>query len=506
LTEERTFAAQPYGVPAELQRVVSLANSGHLEGAAAAAKVLRDPDMAREAWRVISAANANLQRFDAALDALDLALRLSPGSAPLALERALLLERAGRAAESRATLEALVAAGHDSPELLGHLGRALRFEGRHAEAEQRVSAALDRWPEDVGLHRLLAELRWNRGEGAACVARLERAIEERPLALQLRLVAADLLRAAGAPERGLPLLEEGLRRAPGAAAFESSIGALLADLDRPQDALRFLRSAAARLPDSTPMRRNLVPVLLRAGEFAAARDLCDALLAAAPDDQLLIAYRAAALRMTGDARYAELQDYGRLVRSYLPEPPAGYADIGEFNAALARELTRLHGAARRPLTQSIRGGVQTERNLPADNPVIRDFFAMIDAPIRDYIGRLDARAPHPTDRRRRAGYRIAGSWSVQLQPGGFHANHVHPQGWISSAYYVELPPDVDSDARAGWLRFGELTPAVAGCEAERYVRPQAGMLVLFPSFTWHGTVPFEHGARRLTAAFDVLPA
>jgi hypothetical protein len=29
---------------------------------------------------------------------------------------------------------------------------------------------------------------------------------------------------------------------------------------------------------------------------------------------------------------------------------------------------------------------------------------------------------------------------------------------------------------------------------------------LFPSYVWHGTVPFECGGRRLTAAFDVVPA
>jgi len=37
------------------------------------------------------------------------------------------------------------------------------------------------------------------------------------------------------------------------------------------------------------------------------------------------------------------------------------------------------------------------------------------------------------------------------------------------------------------------------------VKPKPGMLVLFPSYFWHGTVPFEDGGRRLTAAFDVVP-
>jgi uncharacterized protein (TIGR02466 family) len=139
--------------------------------------------------------------------------------------------------------------------------------------------------------------------------------------------------------------------------------------------------------------------------------------------------------------------------------------------------------------------------------VIAEFFAMIDAPIRDYIGRLDASSAHAVDRRRRNSYAIAGSWSVLLAPGGFHVDHVHPEGWLSSAYYVEVPDagDAAGDAtRAGWIKFGE--PGVKlDLAAEHFVKPRAGRLVLFPSYFWHGTVPFERGGGRLTAAFDVIP-
>lgn len=490
--------------PAELQHIVSLANSGDVDGAALAAKSVSDAALAREAWRIVASANANLQRFGPAVSALENALVNDPESLPLRLEHALLLEADGRSDESCVALEALVRAAPDSSQLLGHLARALRFAGRGAEAEARVAAGLVRWPLDVPLHRLLAELRWQRGAGADCIAALERAIAEFPGELQLRLVAADLLRSAGEPAKALPLLEEGLRRAPGAAAFETSIGVLLAELGEPRDALVFLRTASARLPDSAHMRRNLLPILLSAGEHAEALHIADTLLAASPDDQKLLAYRATALRLAGDPRYPALQDYPRLVRSYRLTPPPGYADIAAFNAAFARELDLLHRADRRPLAQSIRGGIQTDRNLPARNPVIAAFFTMLDAPIRDYVSRLDPTRAHPTDRRRRDGFCIQGSWSVRLNPGGFHTNHVHPQGWLSSAYYVETPPS-DTN-RAGWLKFGEVTPAVSGATADHHVRPEPGMLVLFPSFFWHGTVPFAAGERRLTAAFDVVPA
>jgi hypothetical protein len=41
--------------------------------------------------------------------------------------------------------------------------------------------------------------------------------------------------------------------------------------------------------------------------------------------------------------------------------------------------------------------------------------------------------------------------------------------------------------------------------AQHTVRPEPGMLVLFPSYFWHGTVPFTSGQPRLTVAFDVVP-
>jgi hypothetical protein len=40
---------------------------------------------------------------------------------------------------------------------------------------------------------------------------------------------------------------------------------------------------------------------------------------------------------------------------------------------------------------------------------------------------------------------------------------------------------------------------------EAYVTPTIGQLALFPSYLWHGTVPFTDEAERLTVAFDIVP-
>ena len=492
----------------QLQLIVSLATAGNRAAAVAAAGDLADKHVAAEAWRLLGEVNANMQRWDEALSDVEIALQHDPESVPLRLRRALLREQRGDAPGALAELEVLAREIPDSPELLVHLGRALQYSGDVQQAEARITNALRRWPTDASLHRLLVELRWQLGAGEAATQVLESAIDAHPRELGLRLVAADLLRNLEAAPRALTLLERGLELAPGSTAFLTSIGVLLDGLERPADALRYLREAAARAPASAQARRNLVPTLLRTGEPREALQLATELCAQFPDDQWLVAWRAMALRVLGDTRYAELYDYRRLVRSSMLVPPAEFADLGAFNEAFGRELESLHHASRHPLAQSLRGGSQTSRNLPADNPLVATFFSMIDAPIRDYIAQLrDSDRTHPVDRRRSGGYRVSGSWSVRLEPGGFHINHVHPQGWLSSAYYVALPAaTADAGAHAGWLKFGEPGMRVAGCTPEHFVEPRAGMLVLFPSYFWHGTVPFEDGGRRLTAAFDVLPA
>lgn len=448
-----------------------------------------------------------MQRRDEARSAAANAAQLAPFSEDPVLELALLDEHEGLHDDALARLEAFAAAHAASPRLLVQLARGLQLAGRVAEARSQLESGLARWPVDVPLHQQLAQLLWSQGAQSEFVKPLERAITAHPQQLGLRLVAADLLRHAGETRRALGLLEQGIALAPDSPAFLTSLGVLLDDLGREGDALRMLRAAVTRAPQSVPSRRNLVPALLRAGESAEALRLLDDLLVTAPGDQLLLAWRATALRMAGDGGYAALYDYPRLVRAHALVPPAAFGDITAFNAAFARELETLHRTKQRPLLQSLRGGSQTERNLPRDaarHPAIAAFFTMIDASVREYMAALDSRRDHPTDRRRRADYRIAGSWSVQLRGDGFHTSHVHPQGWLSSAYYVDLPA-ADGTPRAGWLKFGEPGMARPVCAADHFVEPRPGTLVLFPSCFWHGTVPFTGGGRRLTAAFDVLP-
>ena len=244
---------------------------------------------------------------------------------------------------------------------------------------------------------------------------------------------------------------------------------------------------------------------LSAGQLSEAQSVIQGALAQAPNNQFLLALVATLLREMGHD-YSHLYDYHSFVRAYDITPPDGYTDIAEFNAALSTKLDELHTYQHAPVNQTLRTGTQTEMDLSLiDDPVLTGFFQAIDAPIKDYMNTLGHDAGHPLRRRNTNAYRISGAWSVRLRENGHHVNHVHPMGWLSSAYYVDVPPSVNDKNRDGWIKFGEPDLDI-GQDAEHYVQPISGRLVLFPSYMWHGTLPFTGSETRLTLPFDVVPA
>ena len=187
--------------------------------------------------------------------------------------------------------------------------------------------------------------------------------------------------------------------------------------------------------------------------------------------------------------------------------PIDLADTLPPLDVLADTLRSLHVAKGEYLDQSVRGGTQTDGPLLSRiDPVIRHLRRAIVGAVEGYVSQLPVQDDeHPLLRQRRdRRVQFSGSWSVRLRSGGHHSNHVHPLGWISSALYVALPDRAPTEAEdSGWFTLGEPDRNLGiDLPPWRKVEPKPARLVLFPSWMWHGTVPFADG-ERLTVAFDV---
>ena len=176
-------------------------------------------------------------------------------------------------------------------------------------------------------------------------------------------------------------------------------------------------------------------------------------------------------------------------------------------SALTTLLNNRHQMTHHPVDQSLRGGSQTRGTLfDSYDPILVALQSTIKREVGGRLKSLTVDPGHPFRARNTGTIGFAGSWSVRLRSQGFHINHMHPQGWLSSALHIDLPPEVGS-GDAGALAFG-IPDAVLGLDlsARRIVKPKAGQLVIFPSYFWHGTMPFESKHDRLTVAFDALPS
>lgn len=103
-------------------------------------------------------------------------------------------------------------------------------------------------------------------------------------------------------------------------------------------------------------------------------------------------------------------------------------------------------------------------------------------------------------------------WAIKMKDGGGKLfPHIHVDGWLSGVYYVDVPATVDDPAAhgAGWLNIGtsRMDIKLSRSPLVRSVKPEPGMMVTFPSYFWHDTVPLPEGnaEQRLCLAFDLNP-
>jgi tetratricopeptide (TPR) repeat protein len=458
-----------------------------LEAAAA-----RHPGDARM-WQVLGLAHRKREDLAPAVTAFAKAAALAPHDALITHSLARSSLEAGLPAIELFE-QALRLAPSDDWIYLGWL--AAQFaEGRMDEAVTLLEAQLRRHPTWLPGHTTLCRLRWLRGERDGFASSFEAAAAAAPREIAIWREWADILMHAERYDEALALVARARAAAGASPVFDAY--ETIAIAEQGDTAAAEALFAALGPIEHVTMAARYVRHLLRAGRPEAVAPFAERWLDG-PDAYLLWPYVAAAWRLAGDSRWDWLEGDERLVGIY---------DIGgdiPSLPALAERLRALHLATGQPLDQSVRGGTQTDGPLFSRiEPEIRALRAAIVAAVERHIAQLPSPDPrHPTRLANRGPVRFAGSWSVRLPGAGFHANHIHPAGWLSSAFYVALPGTMGA-GEAGWLTLGA-PQAELGLDLApfRKIEPKPGRLVLFPSTMWHGTIPFAAG-ERLTVAFDV---
>jgi tetratricopeptide (TPR) repeat protein len=443
-----------------------------------------------------------------------------------------------------AVCDAAAGRGLETYDLVYYRGCALAGLGRHAEAlaahERAAALAPGRWearkgianarfalgdteggladlyrigvdfPEQLSVHHEHSGRAWTAGRKDQYLATIEALRARGAMTPDHYTIGANLLIRAERVQDAIALMEEALRAAPGHSDVLGMMGTCLSHTADADTAAHYFEQSLRADSRNILTLQNYGYMCLAKQEHRRAVSLFETMLAIDPKHQLALAGLGLAYRETGDGRAEWLFDYDRFVRPFDIPLPDGFASVEAFNAALAGQLDALHTQKESPVDQTLRGGTQTPGELFAKRSgPLAGLHASLRQVIGTYLAQLPDDTGHPFLSRKTGDFRFSGSWSCKLKDGGFHTNHVHNMGWISSAYYVQLPPEMDraAERKQGWISFGQSNLNSGLLDVpQHHVRPMVGRLVLFPSYLWHGTVPFESGTARMTVAFDAIPA
>lgn len=490
-----TASLQGTAVPLQFQEALARYETGERESLLGGIEAgLRVAAHDARLWHLRGLILRELERYEEALPALQRAAQLAPGSFNIAHALARATYEAGLPSVDAYAAALRLAPGN--PELLLGLAAALAAEGRIGDAIAGLERAISVGPQWVEGHETLAHLRWTEGERSGFARSFDSALAAMPGNIDLRRQQIITLVHAEHWDDVMAAISAGRQAIGDDPVFDANEAAVYSERGEPERA-EPLFAALANLPDATVQLRH-VRNLLRLGRADQASALIDSWLAT-PDAFLFWPYASIAWRLTADPRHEWLERDPRLVGVY--DIASRLPPLDE----LAETLRGLHVTRGEHLDQSVRGGTQTNGNLfHRIDPVITRVRDTIREVVAEHVAQLPPPDPtHPLlAPARDRPIRFAGAWSVRLSGGGYHANHVHPMGWISSALYVVLPPDL-GEGDSGFLTLGE-PQAQLGLDlpAMRLVEPKPGRLALFPSWMWHGTRPFGTG-ERMTIAFDV---
>ena len=484
------------------------------EAAKCAARVTVQMPNYPAGWELMAAIEQKRGNPEMAIKACRKGLRYEPGASRLHYSLAQLLRQECDFSAAADAYDAARVHGYETPELHLNRAEALLEAGDIAQAMACAVTGIKRFPNHALLHRTQVRLHRESGKSGDPIAELWRAAREHPADAALWYTLVQLLsRLNRESESATALAEARARGCPGTPEILTLEAMACARAGNPDEATARFNKLVTTHPGQPHVNLSFAQHLLANGEPERAELLCAEVLDQNPHDQLAWAYRGTAWQLLGDPRETWLLDYERMIIPVSVPLAEGYNKTEDFFAEVREALDILHRTEAHPIEQSLRGGTQTNGFLfRLKHPLLKVLEQQILKAIQTALLDFPRDSAHPFWGRRNLnprgdGIRFAGAWSVRLRSEGYHSNHIHTEGWISSALYITLPDEVsEGTGNSGQIEFGvPMEELGLTLPPRRRVRPEVGTLVLFPSYMWHGTVPFTSSQPRMTVAFDLLP-
>jgi len=289
----------------------------------------------------------------------------------------------------------------------------------------------------------------------------------------------------------------------------TNLGSSLKGLGRLSDACDAYNVAIRLDSNNREATYKLAAAQLANNDPNAALDAANNCLAIDPYCQNANAYKAIAFsQLQRHSEWKLLYNFDEMIHKTYIQVPKGYDSLQSFNAQLEKDVRNHATLTWEPLERVTSGGAVTKDILINPSNSILAFEKTLRSAIDSYRDGLAYNSEHVFYSRLPKNYRLTLIASI-LKENGKHPPHIHEDSWLSGVYYVSVPSAVNvyPDKREGWLEFGRPDYVMPdGFEPNvTAVKPEEGAALFFPSYYFHGTIPFTGSEERIGIAFDVYP-
>lgn len=402
-------------------------------------------------------------------------------------------------------------AGGAPPRLVGsdglkRLALSHLQSGRWVDAEALYEKALAIEPSDPDVLHFLGIIAYRTGRYDLATTRLTEATDVAPGYAEAHNNLGILLLEQQKFDQAIARFGRAVSSKPNYAAAYANLGNALRKSGSPKDAIASYRRAIQLNPRYKEAHYWLAAAMLSQGDLAGVIDVCDDCLELDPLCQHALAYRAVAqYGLNKETNAKPLVDFATMVVKAQIRAPSPFDDIDTFNDALIADIRAHPSLIWEPPDRVTRGGSVTKDLLESPTVTVKSLEQALRVAIDEFRNSLPADSSHPFFGTTPEAYRLTLIASI-LKAGGHHPSHIHEGAWLSGVYYVNVPKVISEgdEGHAGWLEFGRPDCEIpAGCELKiSAVAPEPGAVVIFPSYFFHHTIPYQDASERIGVAFD----
>ena len=430
------------------------------------------------------------------------------------LEAAVRAHRSGRFDAAASHYRQVLGFDAGNPTALANLGLLLGEMRQYERAEELLRRVTREAPAHVDGHANLAAILHDQNRFDEAIGACERGLAIAPGHRKLSNTLASSLAGAGRYAEAIALLERMIRAHPGFAQGHHFLGTIYTKLGRCDDAVQAFARATAGDPGDSASLVSAAEVLMVHGRAEEALGHIERALRLAVWNVRALALKTLALAELGrrDEERA-LADPHRLAR-IIRLSDLGYTaeQVALLNGALSAFATDEPSMREDPPEYATEKGWHTTVNLAdSSDDSIAVLKRFIGHAFEQRLKALPEEDPsHPFVRGAPSRFHLD-LWAVKMASGGKMLPHIHADGWLSGVYYVDVPAVVGDPAagEAGWLKIGSPRADIrlARETLTRTVKPEPGLVVTFPSYLWHDTIPLpaSNTEQRLCLAFDLHP-